>query len=53
MQKTLLLVIQQINLLLCLVNDILELNLIEQGDFKPKVEVFQPANTFQFVIQMF
>ena len=40
-------------MLLCLVNDSLDMQLIEQNKFVPKVEVFSPAETFKFIINMF
>ena len=47
------LIISQINLLLCLVNDSLDIQLIEQGLFEPKLEIFSPEDTFSFIISMF
>ena len=46
-------VISQINLLLCLVNDILDLKLIEEDKFVPKNEIFSPRDTFNFITTMF
>lgn len=46
-------IISQINLLLCLVNDILDLKLIEENKFVPKNEVFSPRETFNFITKMF
>ena len=46
-------VISQINLLLSLVNDMMDIKLIEQGDFVPKIENFKPNLTFQFIKSMF
>lgn len=40
-------------MLLCLVNDSLDMQLIEQGLFVPKVEMFSPEDTFKFIISMF
>jgi len=40
-------------MLLCLVNDSLDMQLIEQNKFVPKVEVFSPTETFKFIINMF
>ena len=45
-------VISQINLLLSLVNDILDLKLIEEGHFEPKMERFQPKNAVNFIKKM-
>jgi len=46
-------VISQINLLLCLVNDILDLKMIEQNKFIKRIETFRPAQTFKFIIDIF
>ena len=46
-------IISQINLLLCLVNDILDLKLIEENKFVPKNEIFSPRDTFNFITSMF
>ena len=51
--KILWLIISQINMLLCLVNDSLDMQLIEQGLFVAKVDIFNPEETFQFIINMF
>ena len=40
------LVISQANILLCLVNDSMDIQLIEHNKFVPKREVFSPTNTF-------
>ena len=36
------LVISQLNLLLCLVNDVLDIRLIQEGKFQQKIEKFDP-----------
>ena len=46
-------VISQINLLLCLVNDILDFKLIEEEKFLAKEEVFSPKSTLEFIANMF
>ena len=46
-------VISQINLLLCLVNDILDFKLIEEDKFVAKQEIFSPKSTFEFITNMF
>ena len=46
-------VISQINLLLCLVNDILDLKMIEQNRFIKRIETFSPMQTIKFVIEIF
>ena len=52
-RENLWLVIQQINLLLCLVNDVLDLKLIEADKFISKETIFSPADTFTFILNMF
>lgn len=47
------LVISQINLLLCTVNDSLDVRLIDQNMFLDKIERFNPLETFQFILDMF
>ena len=42
-----------INLLLCLVNDILDIKLIEEDKFIQKQEIFSPEATLQFITSMF
>ena len=39
-------VISQMNLLLCLVNDILDLKMIDQDRFVKRDELFKPKETF-------
>ena len=46
-------IISQINMLLCLVNDILDLKLIEENKFVAKNEIFSPQDTFNFITNMF
>ena len=45
--------IAQINMLVCLVNDILDRKLIEMGSFSKKMEEFKPKQIFNFIEQMF
>ena len=52
-KSTIWLVISQINLLLCLVNDSLDLRLIEQGKFVERRELFSPRETLNFITKMF
>ncbi len=47
------LIISQLNLLLCLVNDVLDIKLIESGKFEPKIQEFSPLETLQFIHDMF
>ena len=47
------LIINQLNLLLCLVNDVLDMKLIEQGKFDPKLEKFSPKSVLDFIVSMF
>ena len=46
-------VISQINLLLCLVNDILDIKMIDEDKFIRREEEFCPTETFNFIIQIF
>ena len=46
-------VISQINLLICLVNDILDLKKIEEDKYTKKMEIFSPFKTFDFIANMF
>lgn len=45
--------ISQMNLLLCLVNDILDLKMIDQDRFVKRDEPFSPSETFKFVAGIF
>ena len=47
------LIVSQLNLLLCLVNDVLDMKLIQEGVFKPKFERFQLQKTLDFIVAMF
>ena len=40
-------------MLLCLVNDILDLKLIEEGKFLVRQEIFSPRSTLEFLVVMF
>ena len=53
MRKTILVIIGQINLLLCLVNDILDMKMIDQDRFIKRQETFDPTETFEFIIKIF
>ena len=46
-------VISQINLLICLVNDILDMKMIEQGKFVKRDQRFNPLETFKFILNIF
>ena len=46
-------IVSPINLLLSLVNDMLDINLIEEGKFVPKTEQFKLEDTFKFLTNMF
>ena len=48
-----LVVTNQLNLLLCLVNDVLDMKMIEQGKYSSKLEIFNPKNILEFIIDMF
>ena len=52
-KETIYLVISQINLLLCLVNDQLDLRMIDLNQFEIKKEKFAPVETFNFILYMF
>jgi len=52
-RKILNLIIAQLNLLLCLVNDVLDIKTIEQGKFEQKNSSFVPHDTFEFIMAMF
>lgn len=52
-RKLILVIISQLNLLVCLVNDILDHKLIEQGKFRQRLITFKPIDTLQFVVNMF
>lgn len=49
----LLLIISQLNLLLCLVNDVLDIKMIEQEQYQSKMEPFEPKKTLDFIVAMF
>lgn len=52
-RRQILLLISQINLLLCLVNDMLDLKMIELGRFVSRNEVFNASQTFDFILNIF
>ena len=41
------------NLLLCIFNDNLDLRLIEQNRFVPKLKKFNPSDIFKSILEMF
>ena len=43
----------QLNLLLSLVNDMLDLKMIKEGKYDPKLEIFNPSLTLDFIVSMF
>ena len=47
------LIIAQLNLLLCLVNDVLDLKQIERGEFEKKNSNFNPHAILEFISSMF
>ena len=47
------LVVSQLNLLLCLVNDVLDLKLIKMDKYQSKIESFKPTDTLEFIKAMF
>ena len=40
-------------MLLSLVNDVLDLKMIKQGIYDPKLEAFSPKQSLEFVVAMF
>ena len=40
-------------MLLSLVNDVLDLKMIEQDKYAPKLERFKPKETLEFIVAMF
>jgi len=53
MVRILTLIISQLNLLLSLVNDVLDLKMIQHGQFTAKFEHFNPAEILDFILAMF
>lgn len=47
------LIVSQLNLLLCLVNDVLDLKLIKMDKYENKIEGFKPIDTLEFIKAMF
>ena len=47
------LVIQKLNMLLCLVNDMLDIRMIENGVLEQKLNFFSPVKLLKFIISMF
>ena len=52
-RKTIDMVISQLNLLLCLVNGVIDINAIEQNKFEKKAITFKPLDVFNFIEAMF
>ena len=52
-EKTIKLVIQKLNLLLSLVQDILDIKMIQNGEFQIVKESFDPYQLLKFIVQMF
>ena len=52
-RRLVLLIVSQINLLLCLVNDMLDLKMIEMGKFVTRREPFEVNQTFKFILDIF
>ena len=52
-QKMILVLITQINLLICLVNDILDMKMIDEDKFVTRQEAFNPTKTFKFMLSVF
>ena len=47
------LIISQLNMLLCLVNDVLDIKMILHKKYEAKLEKFNPVNILNFIEQMF
>ena len=47
------LIIAQLNMLLCLVNDVLDIKLIQNERYERKMNSFNPLKTLNFVQRMF
>mmetsp|Transcript_18499 Transcript_18499/g.24825 ORF Transcript_18499/g.24825 Transcript_18499/m.24825 type:complete len:111 (+) Transcript_18499:516-848(+) len=47
------LIISQLNLLLCLVQDVLDIKTIESKKFERKFMAFEPTPTLEFIVAMF
>ena len=52
-KRLIVIVVSQINLLICLVNDILDLKMVQKGQFVPKNEVFSLREAIKFVLSIF
>ena len=52
-KSIILIIISQLNLLLCLVNDVLDIKMINQGQYQPKIQTFSPEGVFKFIKDMF
>ena len=51
--RVIFIIISQINLILCSVNDLIDHKMIEQGVFKKNTAKFQPTDTFAFILSVF
>ena len=49
----LLIVTEHINMLICILGDIMDCKLIERGQFKPRIEEFNPEKALKFITRMF
>ena len=47
------LVMSQLNMLISLVNDVLDIKMISQGEYNSKLENFNPKTTLDFIVDMF
>ena len=52
-RQIILIVVSQINLLLCLINDLLDSKMIQQGLYRHQAMKFSPVETFKFIIDVF
>ena len=52
-RRTIRMIIGQLNLLLCLVQGVLDVNSIANDNFEPRLETFNPNDAFKFIRGMF
>lgn len=52
-KRTFMVVISEINLLICLFNDLMDLKLLDSREFSARKEVFDVKSIFEFIITMF
>ena len=52
-RKIIFLIISQLNLLLCLVNDVIDIKMIDQGKYNERIEAFSIESILDFTVAMF